>query len=295
MDSAFIASPATPRVKKPSVRLAVPILLILICVGLGADLQAATPNRMEVFGDSMSDTGNMYRLTRRKIPASPPYYRGYYSNGKTWPQYVRSRLKISTRVRAFGGALTGYTNLSGPYPGLRTQIDAYLKGKKKLSARTLFVIFAGANDYFKQANRMSKSAIIRNATTNIATAVAQLANARARHIAVINMGDLGRIPYARQKNTASPGSLSRFSRAFNSKLRRTLGGTGAKVKIINIYGMLRKIQGNPKSYGLSNAKDSCMAMKCRDAREFLFWDNMHLTTRGHDILANYLIEQFKRQ
>ncbi len=101
-------------------------LLVVALLGGTTTLHAVEYSRVVMFGDSLSDTGNMYRLSKRKIPSRSSYYKGRYSNGSVWLEYIRSKMGIRTQNLAHGGALSGYTNVSGSYPGLRTQIDTYL-------------------------------------------------------------------------------------------------------------------------------------------------------------------------
>ena len=41
-----------------------------------------------IFGDSLSDNGNIYRLDFGFIPKSPPYFKGRFSNGEVWADHV---------------------------------------------------------------------------------------------------------------------------------------------------------------------------------------------------------------
>ncbi len=41
-------------------------------------------NRVVIFGDSLSDEGNLFALTQGVIPSSRNYYNGMFSNGNTW-------------------------------------------------------------------------------------------------------------------------------------------------------------------------------------------------------------------
>lgn len=43
---------------------------------------------MVIFGDSLSDNGNLYRYFLHFLPVSPPYHEGHFSNGPLWAEYV---------------------------------------------------------------------------------------------------------------------------------------------------------------------------------------------------------------
>ncbi len=256
-------------------------LLAVPTTAMAADFRS-----MVVFGDSNSDTGNLYRATKRKNPPRSRYYNGRFSNGPLWIEYVRSKLRIPVRVEAYGGARSGY----GGGRGLRRQVDNYIaKRRGRVDPRTLFFIWVGANDAEQLAKGKSEYAVSRQATNHIATAVAQIASAGGRIFAVANMANLGKTPIARSDRRISPSQLTRFSRRFNSDLRRALRPIGQSVKIVDVYPLLGAIQARPKRYGLSDARKSCLAIKCREPNRFLFLDGKHLTTQGHRQLANYIM------
>jgi phospholipase/lecithinase/hemolysin len=246
-----------------------------------------------VFGDSTSDTGNLFRATKRRNPPSPKYFNGRFSNGPVWVEYVRSRLRIPVRVEAYGGAQSGYGSSAGGSRGMRRQVDSYLaRHRRGVDSRTLVVMMVGANDANLMYKGMSEYTVSRRAATNIATAVAQIAAAGGRKFAVANMVDLGRTPFGRANNRISASKLSRFSRRFNWELQKAIRSTGQPVKIVDLYPLLRQIQSAPGKFGLSDARRSCLAVRCRSPRSFLFWDSHHLTTQGHRLLAELMISKF---
>ncbi|HST91688.1 MAG TPA: autotransporter domain-containing esterase, partial [Brevundimonas sp.] len=49
---------------------------------------AQTYNRLVVFGDSLSDNGNLYAATGNTTPTSPPYFQGRYSNGPVFTELL---------------------------------------------------------------------------------------------------------------------------------------------------------------------------------------------------------------
>ncbi|CAF4845288.1 unnamed protein product, partial [Rotaria sp. Silwood1] len=102
------------------------------------------------FGDSTTDTGNVYNLTGFKWPVVPPYYNGRFSNGKLWIE----KLGISNLINnAYGGATTdnnlvqGFTALNLAVPGVRQQITKYINTTNLTQVnfhRIIYIIWAGA-------------------------------------------------------------------------------------------------------------------------------------------------------
>lgn len=106
-------------------------------------------NQLYIFGDSLSDTGNIYRATGGAYPSSPPYFQGRYSNGLVWVEYLASGLKLTPKQStnfAFGGATTGTSSMNG-IPGLLAQVDNFTKAHPDINPNALYVLWAGANDY----------------------------------------------------------------------------------------------------------------------------------------------------
>ena len=57
-----------------------------------ASAQARPFTHLFVFGDSLSDSGNISALTGGLIPASPPYFNGRFSNGPIWVEHLAPAL-----------------------------------------------------------------------------------------------------------------------------------------------------------------------------------------------------------
>jgi thermolabile hemolysin len=131
-----------------------------------------------VFGDSYSDTGNIWRASNQTQPPSPPYYRGRYSNGRTYVDFVREALALPLNNYAWGGATSnndivmGYsTFLNATVPSFQDQVRAHLnqttneatgcpldddddveQGDDHESGATLYIAVIGYNDYWWYAN-----------------------------------------------------------------------------------------------------------------------------------------------
>src|SRR4028118_1275503 len=101
---------------------------IALVTALGFPNKASAQNFDEiyVFGDSLSDVGNVFQATRGESPSSPPYFKGRYSNGPVWVEYLASRLRLTSNPNtnfAYGGATTG--NYRDMPPGLLAQIKSF--------------------------------------------------------------------------------------------------------------------------------------------------------------------------
>ena len=92
-------------------------------------LAAPTFSNMVVFGDSLSDTGNLFIATGgTQPPAGQPYFNGRFSDGPLWVESLAAGLNLPLASNpylvggnnyAFAGARTGTS--SSP-PGLLAQV-----------------------------------------------------------------------------------------------------------------------------------------------------------------------------
>ena len=62
-----------------------------------------------MFGDSLSDNGNLYEYMQRQLPQSPPYYEGRFADGPVWVErlvelYFPDDAPVHLLDYAFGGA-----------------------------------------------------------------------------------------------------------------------------------------------------------------------------------------------
>jgi len=209
-----------------------------------------------------------------------------------WIEYVASMLQIPIQVEAYGGAQSGYGGITQGSKGMRAQIDAYLaKHPLGVDRRALHVLFGGVNDLNRLTKGVSENEMVSQVANNIATAVTQLAVAGAEQTLVIGAPNVGLTPFALSAGAETSARLSRLSRRLNQATRNALDATGVPVRFVDVYPLLGVIQSAPEAFGLSNAKHACLPRKCRDPNLFLFVDGSHLTTKGHRLLAEFMIRE----
>jgi len=250
-------------------------------------------SRIFVFGDSLSDTGNLFQLSGGFPP--PPYFEGRASNGRLWVEQLADVLGMSIAPGdnyAVFGATTGHFNLNNGlnglvYPGLLDEIASFTASRSAAEAEgALFVVWAGANDFFLAlATGQSPQALIGNGVGNTVQAIQRLWKAGARHILVVNVPDLGRTPYALGRNVGAP--VTQLSAAYNQVLNSALDGlasAGIPTIRMDAFALLREMVTQPAQFGFTNVTDPLIVVG-GNADEFLFWDNVHPTTKGHAVVA----------
>ena len=186
---------------RPAFRLAGPLAAALMLLTLAAQPAVAGPfTDLIIFGDSLSDIGNVSTATATLMPG-PSYFAGRFSNGPVYAEILASGLglgPLSASLNggddyAYGAALTSGT----PFPSsivvkdLDDQVDQYL-GSRTPDPAALFVIFGGANDVRNQLSAAMPN--VAAAASNLATDITDLYDRGARKFLVANVPALGFTP-----------------------------------------------------------------------------------------------------
>ncbi|BAZ14532.1 hypothetical protein NIES4071_63760 [Calothrix sp. NIES-4071] len=258
-------------------------------------------NQYFIFGDSLVDNGNLYRLTGNQVPTTPPYFQGRFSNGPVWAEILGSQLKIvpaSSINYAVGGSTSGNLNALNPllnaqFPSLPFQINQFVSSQGAVDPNALFAISIGANDYLAQPSilRATDSQVVVN---NISTAVNTLIDKGARNIIVANLPTLGSTPQEQALGTAS--TSTNLTIQHNRNLNIALGTIARSRKDINIIpldvnAVFTEVTAKPDRFGLTNVSQPCLnraaGTLCSNPNQYLFWDELHPTTKAHEIIAQY--------
>lgn len=245
------------------------ILLFFILFFYSIDSFAVAINNIVFFGDSLSDDGNLYRSLFHIVPKSPPYFKGRFSNGPTWAEnlgkYYYDQSYAAYSIYAVGGATTllHAPNIKFIAPSLlELQIDEYLlESFSQDKTNTLMAIWIGGNDYlFDQQTNVD--AVI----DKIIWAMNKLKYSGARNFLILNLPDLGAIPFAQENGIAS--SLHMLSELHNLKLDAAIqaftnNNPSIRVTYVDIYKTVTDVMANPQKYNqkyninLVNTSQAC--------------------------------------
>lgn len=290
------------------------LLLALFSVTVHADKDV----KLVVFGDSLSDPGNLYALTGLStvapyelIPAAPYEIGDFHlTNGETWVEQLAHTLdrqsgpafvKARYGNYAVGGArarATGFMDLS-------TQVGAYLANTKRVDAKhTVFIIMIGGNDVRDAIEALqtdmsgaSSMQILTAAVTSISDNIIALQAAGARNIVVSNSPDLAVVPAIIMAGPQAQAAANFMSVSFNLALAGLLDQLEAALPVkftrIDLFSFLHAVINTPADYGLQNVNTPCLSFGvidnavCEQPDTYLFWDGIHPTTKGHAAIADY--------
>ncbi len=255
---------------------------------------AANFSEIYVFGDSLSDTGQLFEQSQAAIPPSSLYFKGRFSNGPVWVEYLAEQLNIPFNPDtnfAYGGATTGQMNVNkSPSRGLLDQVNRFQRTENSADPNALYIVWAGPNDYLGNNQRDPNQPV-----SNVSKAIATLAAMGAQNFLVPNLPDLGNLPATR--NNQSSVQLNQLIRLHNDRLAESLqqlnNRLDSEVEIIplNVNEIYNRVLDDPDKFGFSNVTEPCLNQQrgvvCQNPEEYLFWDEIHPTTFAHEQLGTY--------
>lgn len=260
------------------------------------------------FGDSMSDTGNMFKvttdLTGWGLPMAPNQA-GRFSNGPVVLEVMSNQLSRPLLNHAFGGGQSGKGGLVPVYGlqiGLLKQVQDYTQnlGLFKLAdARALYVLWTGPDDYYQGSNIYLGSTTLA-ITANIRQALTTLYQRGARNFFVPMMPDLSITPSAREHEKYQANYLSN-AKARSSELAASVTAMLkdfakqyplAKVRTFDTYSYSQTQVAKAAAEGI-NVTDPCydppfMGLPgpvCAEPDKHLFWDMNHPTAAGAQVIG----------
>lgn len=241
---------------------------------------AAAPDRFSslvVFGDSLSDNGNV----------------GRFSDGPVWVEVLASRIGAELTPSRLGGTnfAVGGARSHGRPVDIRGQFHAFMTGPHSPpSGDALFIVYGGANDLLAAGCNGDETAA-RTGASAIAATAGDLAAAGARHILVPNLPDISASPIVRVQGSACVQRARQMTLAFNAALeqalRRVERRSDVRVIRLDAFELSDEVMADPAGAGFTNISTPCLHGSCEGA---LFWDQLHPTARAHARLATAALQ-----
>lgn len=295
---------------------------IIFALILGSPLKAnaSSFNDFVFFGDSITDSGNVFFVTGGET-VEPPFggllpQRAYssrnFSNDLVWSQYISefNGLEINASFNpitpgnnfAFGGA-TNQPLAVVPSPSLEEQLGFWQQTTGNIADPDAFYfVQGGANDVRIATtieNDFAANLLLQNAVNSIDTIVNDLIDAGARNIAVINSPDIGLTPESLLSETSD--RATNFSQIYNNSLAQTLNSFDSEaVNLVPIdaFNFIRSITNDPTAFDLpantiTNLPCILPNSVCSNPDEYIFYDGIHPTSATHFEFAKFIDRQIQ--
>ena len=280
--------------------------------------------RFVVFGDSLSDPGNYFaafhEVAQRPFEPVPdaPYAMGglHYSNGATWVEQLGHDLhaggSTGPALRRPGSATNFAVGRARARPGaaafphfdLSTQVGMFLGqtgGQAPESA--LYVLWIGADDLKDALESLpddptsaTARGIIEEAIGATAGNIQALWHAGARRFLVVDMPDFAITPYVISLGSDAQDAASALTGAYNAALGHVVVALsalpGISITRLDVNAVLDDAILDPSATRIRYFDTPCLRFAviweavCHHPDRYLFWDAIHPTRAGHELIAD---------
>lgn len=289
------------------------LLLLMLC----ASRPGWAYSGLFVFGDSLSDTGNLASLSPINFPW--PYYQNRVSNGPLAVDVLAEQRDLSAEaslhlVSTSGGgnfAVDGAKAGDSDRVDLAAQLQAHLdRHSGQVDVSALYVVMIGGNDVRSARNSGSPTeaqAIVGNAVAAIQQTLSTLLQKGVTKLLVVNVPDIGRIPETIEKGQLDPDIVLRstqLSRQFNAALGSVIAALqlqyGEVLVEFDLFTYFNQLLDNAASHGFTITDEGCFnpgdysfhpdcfSFSGIKFDNFVFFDSIHPTARTHLLIGKAL-------
>ena len=301
------------------------LLLATVALLVSGPVCAATYDAMYVFGDSLSDRGNLADGIGQQFP-NPPSYHNSFTNGDVaiarvaasfglsdepslWISHTAPTLPLTGTSYAVGGATAQLGAVGGIADiNLPQQVNAFLgHGGGTADANALYTLFIGGNDVTHASITGTGAAAITAAVKFEIDAISQLKAAGANNFLVVNVPDVGGIPLFAQEHPDLSSQASALAGLYNSELAVGLSGlTGINLVSFDLFTYEKAILANAAHFGITDTTDYCYVStnknpflnapfaadttaacgaNAENIGKFAYWNDVHPTKQVHALIA----------
>lgn len=276
-------------------------------------------SKLVVFGDSLSDSGNLAIVD---LPF--PYFNNRISDGPIAVDFIAASICSNAHSsRHFLGSPAGfnYAVAGGNIVGsdredLAQQVEVHLNRVNNLTdPDALYVVFAGGND-LRDIRSISSGSIasqrISEAVNQLEAQIQRLVNAGARAFFVPNVPNIGRIPETLQRVSTDPSVATRaesYVLQYNAALAQAMAKYQLREDLafstFDLYRSFESVLDNFSSLGFRNREEGCfnpenfpfslsnppIELECIifGFESRVFFDNIHPSSRTNQLLGAAMV------
>lgn len=266
--------------------------------------QPSEINKMVVFGDSLSDTGNMFNGSQWLFPNRNSWFLGHFTNGFVWTEYIARDKDIPVYNWAVGGAAGSnkYIELTG----VKDQVESYLVYRKLAKnykpENTLYAMEFGLNDF------MNYDRTVDEAKADYIKALTRLVDSGAKNILLLTLPDATKAPQFKYSSKEKAIEVKNKILEFNQFIREQASQySHLNMVLFDAYNLFEEVTTNPEKHGFKVVSEPCLDINRSSARDYLlshsltndcayhgsdkfvFWGITHPTTAMHKLMANKII------
>ncbi len=162
------------------------------------------------------------------------------------------------------------------------------------------LIGGGSMEDAQAAGAAAAGAVIIASLSSYMDNLTALVLSGATNFLILNAPNVGVAPAVTALGSNASDLAWAFSAAFNSELDTALDQFESAlpwthVTRVDAFSAITEIVFNPEPYGLSNTTESCITPEvkkgaiCDAPNEYLFWDGLHATRAGHQLIAEHVM------
>ncbi len=198
--------------------------LFFVLLIFSAALFAQTISELVFFGDSLTDNGNLYNAVKKFVPKDPPYYKGRFSNGPVWADfmsvYFNEKYGTQTQNYAVGGATVVWRSIFDPAVPyyLKQEVNSYVKSSSATNKDSvLYSLWIGANDYMDET-KQPVDLLVKEVIDELVIQIRELIEHGGKNFVIIDLPDLSKSPYAKTISQEQKDRLKLLSQLHHEKL-----------------------------------------------------------------------------
>lgn len=269
-------------------------------------VQANTINRIVTFGDSLSDTGNLFNGSQWVFPNANSWFLGHFSNGLVWTEYLAKAKDVPLYNWAVGGAAgtNQYVALTGVYDQVTSYLTYMKVAKNYRPENSLFTLEFGLNDF------MNYDREVADVKADFSSALIRLTESGASNILLFTLPDATKAPQFKysteQEIIKVRGKILEFNQFIKAQAEY-YQSMGKNVVLFDASALFASITDTPEQHGFRNASDACLDLNRSSAADYLrshsltndcatygsdsyvFWGVTHPTTATHKYIADHIL------
>lgn len=289
--------------------------IFLFTVHFSNLVKAGDYEELIVFGDSLSDTGNLASVS---VNFPFPFFQNRISDGPVIVDFLATELGFTADASKHSNGSSGGNNFAvagGNIVGndiedLASQVSAFLeRSSGKANVKALYFVMMGGNDLRdvrSETSSLLASDKINATRDQLMTQLNRLYDAGARAFLIPNVANVGRIPETLERLSNEPGIVARaqqYVNLYNQRLSLELNifanRPGVSLRLFDLFSEFERITTNAEALGFTQTEVGCFTLDDFSFHSdcllgtrfdrFVFFDNLHPTTKTNKLVGDVIV------